>query len=244
MGFCGEIAGVFSSLFKSMFTFPSCVFWISSVFPIFGFLFGYLMNAVDENFSHGYVLTTSFVLISPYKMVLVLSRLGKLIAFIRISFMIQRYYNKVSRNAAPAAKSLISIYLKREIFFSILIVLTECGFIFINPIVYPTAHYASVLSYFVSNIFFNTNLMLLNRVKNGELFPIGCGIDTATIGLTVIGFPLHVRELMNGNYTSWMYNISAFLMQVIHLLIDIKFIFAGMVILGYRFIRFQDDSLP
>jgi hypothetical protein len=239
-----EITKVTFPLLRSMFTFPSCVFWICTTFPVFGYLFSYLINVIHSNFEYGYVLTVSMLLILPYSEVILFSRLGKIVAFIRLVFIIHRYYSRVLKSAAASARTLISSYLKRIVLLSGFLVVSECCFLFINQDLYPVAHYLSLLAYFICSIFFNITLVYLNRIKKGEMFPFGYIIDTAIIVLTIVGFPFHMWQLKQRNYMSFTYNLSAIAIQVIHLLIDIKFIFIGLVVLRYKFVRLKSQSLP
>ena len=231
------------ALSRSVFTFPSCVFWIASLFPIVGYLFGAAFMLVEGNFKYGYVPTVTTILLSNHKYTIYFSHCCKLLAFIRIAFLIQRYYKRVLHNAAPAARSLISNYLRKEALLSILLILSHLGFLFLDIFHYRKAHSIALFVYFISNYFFNYYLTHLNRIKNGELYPVGCALDAVILFLGVVDVPLLYNEFAVGYYKTYNFTMISLLMVFLHFCVDLKFIFIGMMILSYRFIRFPSDSL-
>ena len=239
-----EVKETIVSIMRSLFTFPSCVFWVCCLVPLIGFIFGATLVLVDGNFRYGYVPTISTILLTKHRFSIYFSHCFKIIAFIRIIFMIQRYYKRVLHNGAPAAKLLIKKYLKKELFFSIILIISHVSFLFLDIVNYTELHTVSIFVYCVANYFFNYYLTLLNRIKNGEMYPIGCGIDAAILFLAIVDIPLYYREFNAGRFMSYNYTMAAVLQLVTALLIDVKFLFIGLLILGFKFIRFPSDSLP
>ena len=239
-----ELKEVLVPIIHSLFTFPSCVFWICCFFPVLGYAFGATLVLIDGNFRYGYLPTISTILLSKHRFSIYFTHCAKIVAFIRIVFIIQRYYKRVLHNGAPAAKLLIWKYLKREFFISIVLIVSHISFLFLDIVNYTDIHFLSLSAYYLANYFFNYYLTLLNRIKNGELYPIGCGIDYAILFLTIADIPLYYKEFNAGHFMSYSYIMTAALQIITNFLIDLKFVFMGMIILGYRFVRFPDEQIP
>ena len=237
----GEIIEVLESMFRSFFFFPSGIFWMTALLPIIGFVITTILNFQTEQPLNCFIPTPSSLLLTKYSYFLKIGEILGILAFVRIHFIIQRYYKYVIPKAASAAKVKITKFLEIETFVSLIIFIFKIIFLLSHPKKHFYLHHLSLYAYFLTNTAFHWIVNNLNLIRNGELYPPGFGLDIASLLLNILGMPLFLWAASSGNYFSQYYTITAIIPDALFAITCIKFIYIGIIILGDKFIEFPDS---
>lgn len=232
---------VIKALPVSFTRFPSCIFWITACSPYVAYVATVSLLIIKTDTFNSYVPTPSSLLDSSERCTFIIIELVGVLTFIRIHFIIQRYYKYVLLKAAKAAKTQIMKLLKIETIVSLIIVMSNLIFLFAKPSKHPFLHYGGFVIFYASNNALNMIITRLNRINVGELYPNGYILDVINAIILVVGMPFYLNQLKDCDMYSQNYTISTAVPNALFLFTSLKYVYIAMNILGDRFIKISDS---
>ena len=237
----GEFLEILESFCRSLFLFPSGIFWMTGILPLIGFILAVILNFYDEQPMQCFVPTPSSLLLTKYKYFYVVLDFIGLLGFVRMHFIVQRYYKYIIPKAASAAKIKIAKFLEIEKIIALIIFISKILFLISHPKKHFYIHYISLHAFFLANTAFNWVINNLNLIKYGELYPPGYELDFVSLFLNIFGMPIFLWAASKGNYFSQWYTITAVIPDIVFIITSIKFIYVGMIILGDKFFLYPES---
>ena len=189
----------------------------------------------------GYIPTPSSLLMNKCNKPFIICELFGILGFLRIHFIIQRYYKHIIPKAAQAAKVQITKILKWDTVISIVIIISHLIFLFISPNSHPFIHFSSLYIFFIFNNIFNYEIVRLNRIKIGEMYPPGFILDIIVFFLNLIGMPLYLWQVSKGDMYSQFYTFTTLVPDSLFIITPMKFVFLGMLLFGDKFFEYPES---
>ena len=231
---------------KTLFNYPSCVFWASIINPIIALIISYFIYFSQYPFDlKTFPIETFLFQCSSAKFVLQLSGIVQTLFTIIIFFFVRRFFIKAIRSAAPLAKVSFEKYTKLIIVPMVTYIISFVFTLFIDTneykFMYLLTYLISIISYYLYIFCFNQ----MNMIKEGKLHPIGYGADIVLIISFIVFFPLLLFIAFYFNYSkdSPIIMICAVSKIVFNVALTIKNILVAFTILENKFSKLQDNII-
>jgi len=232
-----SVLKAYLAILKSIVMFPSSIFWILSTFPIFGFILSTGISYSYKGCVKKTLPSTSLLLSDTrYSFYLMIIHLVIVAAFIRFHFMVEKYFSRTLRFAAPLAKEITNKYLNSLHYIAVVVSLSHLGFTLVKYRTHSHLHYLFVVAYYISSIAYNYCFAKIEGIKNGQIHPQGYLVDLISTLLTVAFIPL-ILFFLNTTFSNKVLIVCSICQNIISLCFDIKYIYHAVSILGNRFVN-------
>lgn len=221
----------------SIFSYPSCLYWFASLFPIMSYLISY--SSLSREIIYGNFPTTFDIFTSDMThRHLVFVIWSSLILLLSLTYYLQKYYKMSHKNSSSETKARLNIYILLFAVSSILYTIFFYLAVNIDVNVRPILHAACFIAFFITHPFIHLIPKSIVRLKHRTRCLHGYTLLSLSSMATLIGSPLFLYCRINGYDSGFCNSFSGFLFSTAYLMNGLSYIFDAMTVLGHRFIRF------
>jgi hypothetical protein len=236
------LKGVLKAIFTSMFTFPSCAFWVCSVSTIFFFFVAGIVKFRSLRFAK---LPSILELIDNertsiyFKITAVVSSCF----LVYLNYYIHNYYTRSHWGSGKKIQRLLKNYLFMYHFTSFLYI----TFFMLSTFGDQTIGYLRHISFalfFFTHAFIHVIPKSIVRLKHNNRKLPGWALINMEALASIVSAPLFLYCSFKGIDDGYMYSAASLLYTISYLMNGLSFVFDAISVLGHRFIKYHRYCAP